>query len=45
MSGETGVPCVGDDVDFRAGRVVIGNIDVGDHTRIGALAVVTKSLV
>jgi serine acetyltransferase len=41
---EIGVPHVGDDVDFGAGCMVIGDIDVGGHARIGALAVVTKSV-
>lgn len=39
---ELGVASIGDDVDLGAGCVVIGDIQVGDHARIGALAVVTR---
>jgi putative colanic acid biosynthesis acetyltransferase WcaB len=39
-----GSATVGDDVDFGAGCAVIGAIQVGDHARIGANAVVTKSV-
>jgi putative colanic acid biosynthesis acetyltransferase WcaB len=35
---------VGDGVDFGAGSTVIGDIEVGDHARLGALAIVTKSV-
>jgi putative colanic acid biosynthesis acetyltransferase WcaB len=41
---EIGVARVGDDVDLGAGCAVIGDIEVGDHARIGALAVVTRSV-
>jgi putative colanic acid biosynthesis acetyltransferase WcaB len=41
---DIGVAHIGDGVDFGAGCVVIGDIHVGDHARIGALAVVTKSV-
>lgn len=41
---ERGVATVGSFVDFGAGCVVIGPIHVGDHARIGALAVVTKDV-
>jgi putative colanic acid biosynthesis acetyltransferase WcaB len=37
-----GSATLGDDVDLGAGCVVIGDIHVGDHARIGANAVVTK---
>lgn len=39
-----GTATIGNDVDFGAHCVVIGPIHVGDHARIGALAVVTKSV-
>lgn len=39
-----GVARIGDGVDFGAGCAVIGDIEVGDHARIGALAMVTKSV-
>lgn len=41
---ETGIASVGNDVDFGAGCVVAGDLHVGDHARIGALAVVTKDV-
>jgi putative colanic acid biosynthesis acetyltransferase WcaB len=41
---EVGVARVGDHVDLGAGCAVIGDIEVGDHARIGALAVVTRSV-
>jgi putative colanic acid biosynthesis acetyltransferase WcaB len=41
---EVGVARIGDDVDLGAGCAVIGDIQVGDHARIGALAVVTRSV-
>ena len=39
-----GIASIGDHVDLGAGCAVIGDIHVGDHARIGALAVVTKSV-
>lgn len=39
---ETSAARIGDDVDLGAGCVIIGDIEVGDHARIGALTVVTK---
>lgn len=39
---ELGVATIGDGVDLGAGCMIIGDIHVGDHARIGALAVVTK---
>jgi serine acetyltransferase len=41
---EVGVARIGDNVDLGAGCAVIGDIEVGDHARIGALAVVTRSV-
>lgn len=41
---ETGVARVGNGVDLGTGCVLIGDLDVGDHARIGALAVVLKSV-
>jgi serine acetyltransferase len=37
---ELGVATLGDAVDLGAGCMIIGDIHVGDHARIGALAVV-----
>ncbi len=37
---EKGVASVGDAVEFGAGSVVVGDIHVGSHARIGALALV-----
>ena len=41
---EVGVASIGDHVEFGAGCAVIGDLHVGDHARIGALAVVLKSV-
>lgn len=41
---QIGVPRIGNDVEFGAGCVVIGDITVGDHARIGALTIVTRSV-
>jgi putative colanic acid biosynthesis acetyltransferase WcaB len=41
---EGGWPTLGDDVELGAGCAVIGDLAVGDHARIGALAVVVKSV-
>jgi putative colanic acid biosynthesis acetyltransferase WcaB len=41
---DLGVATLGDGVDLGAHCVVIGPIHVGDYARIGALAVVTKSV-
>jgi serine acetyltransferase len=41
---ELSVASICDHVDLGAGCVVIGDIHAGDHARIGALAVVTKSV-
>jgi putative colanic acid biosynthesis acetyltransferase WcaB len=37
---ELGVASVGDDVELGTGCVVIGDIHIGDHARIGALTIV-----
>ncbi len=42
--GETGVPVIGDDVEFGAGCVVVGGIQVGDQARIAALSLVTRDV-
>jgi putative colanic acid biosynthesis acetyltransferase WcaB len=39
---DLGVATLGDEVDLGTGCAVIGDIHVGDHARVGALAVVTK---
>jgi serine O-acetyltransferase len=36
-------PAIGDDVVINAGAKVIGGIELGDHTKVGANAVVVKS--
>lgn len=36
----TGAPVIGDGVEFGAGAVVIGDVTIGDHAKIGALALV-----
>ena len=41
---ELGTATIGADVDLGAGCAVIGDLHVGDHARIGALAVVTKAV-
>jgi putative colanic acid biosynthesis acetyltransferase WcaB len=40
MGNETAVARVGDDVELGAGCVVLGDVEIGDHARIGALAIV-----
>jgi putative colanic acid biosynthesis acetyltransferase WcaB len=44
MGNELGVARLGDDVELGANCVVIGDVEVGDHARIGALAAVVKSV-
>jgi putative colanic acid biosynthesis acetyltransferase WcaB len=44
MGNELGVARLGDDVELGAGCVVIGDIEIGDHARIGALAMVLHSV-
>ena len=41
---ELGTATLGASVDLGAGCVVIGDVHVGDHARIGALATVTRSV-
>jgi len=41
---ETGVATIGDHVELGAGCAVIGDVHVGDYARIGALALVVKSV-
>lgn len=41
---QLGVPRLGDHVELGAGCAVFGDVNVGDHARIGALAVVAKSV-
>jgi putative colanic acid biosynthesis acetyltransferase WcaB len=41
---DKGIASVGDDVEFGAGCVVVGDIHVGDHARIGALSLVTQDV-
>ncbi|WP_278558751.1 serine acetyltransferase [Limosilactobacillus vaginalis] len=43
--GPAGSPCpvIGDNVDFGIGAKVIGDVRIGDKTKIGVNAVVTKS--
>jgi serine acetyltransferase len=42
--GRGGAPRIGDGVELGAGCAVIGDIDVGDRARVGANAVVVKSV-
>jgi serine acetyltransferase len=42
--GRGGVPVIGDHVELGAGAVVLGEIEVGQRARIGANAVVAKSI-
>ena len=39
-----GVPIIGGHVDIAAGAKILGPVRIGDHTRIGANAVVTKDV-
>src|SRR5713226_5864696 len=39
-----GVPVIGGHVDIGAGAKILGPVRIGDHTRIGANAVVTKDV-
>jgi serine O-acetyltransferase len=43
-SGEHGVPRIGGHVDIGAGAKILGGISVGDHSKIGANAVVLKDV-
>jgi serine O-acetyltransferase len=42
--GQEGLPVIGGHVDVGAGAKILGNLTIGDHARIGANAVVTKSV-
>lgn len=41
---DLGVATLGEAVDLGAGCAIIGDVHVGDHARVGALALVTKSV-
>ena len=41
---QTGAPTIGDDVEFGAGAVVIGDLTIGSRVTIGACTVVTKDV-
>jgi serine acetyltransferase len=38
------IPVIGDNVEFGAGSIVIGNVNIGDNAIIGAGVVVTKDI-
>ena len=40
----SGAPVIGDDVEFGAGAVVVGNIRIGSRVTIGACTVVTRDV-
>ena len=40
----TGVPVIGDNVEFGVGSSVIGGIQIANNVKIGAGAVVTKDI-
>lgn len=42
--GDSLAPRIGNGVEFGAGAVVIGDINIGNYVKIGALSVVTKSI-
>lgn len=42
--GESAAPIIGNDVEFGAGAIILGGITIGDGAKIGAAAVVTKSV-
>lgn len=42
--GESASPVVGDRVEFGAGAIVLGPINIGDDAKIGAGSVVTKNV-
>lgn len=44
QSGESKAPRISDGVEFGAGAIVIGDIDIGSNVVIGAASVVTKSI-
>lgn len=39
-----GAPIIGDDVDFGSGAHVIGPVKIGNHVKVGALAVVVRDV-
>jgi serine acetyltransferase len=41
---ESGLPIIGDNVEFGTGSMVIGKVHIGDNVVIGAGVVVTKSI-
>jgi serine O-acetyltransferase len=41
---QDGLPVIGGHVDIGAGAKILGNLTIGDHARIGANAVVTKTI-
>lgn len=43
-NGDTLAPRIGNNVEFGAGAIVIGDIKIGDNVKIGALSVVTRSV-
>lgn len=43
-AGKNGIPEIGDNVDIRAGAIVIGGIRIGDNVKIGAGAVVVEDV-
>jgi serine O-acetyltransferase len=43
-TGEHGVPRIGGHVDIGAGAKILGGISIGDHSKIGANAVVLKDV-
>lgn len=43
VNSTSGVPVIGDNVEFGVGSSVIGGVWIADNIRIGAGAVVTKS--
>lgn len=42
--GESAAPSIGNRVEFGAGAIVLGAINIGDDAKIGAGSVVTKSV-
>ena len=43
-TGANGVPVIGNDVEFGAGAIVIGEVTIGNNATIGAGVVVTKDV-
>ena len=42
--GDDGAPCIGGHVDIGTGAKVLGPVSIGDHSKIGANAVVLKDV-